>query len=582
MTWNPGQSLHQRQYFIESQLGEGGFGITYLARKKSTNEKVVIKTLIDDLLYSSKYNNEEKEKYKKRFHNEAERLSLCKHPNIVKVETVFYHQDSIPCMVMEYIDGENLKDRVEKKGILSEEEALLYVRQIGSALTFIHERGIIHRDVSPDNIIVRANSKDAILIDFGLARQYISSRTLTSHDKDGFSPVEQCYPNRSQGPYTDIYALAATLYYLLVGDSPSPAWMRYSSWLENHSDNLVPPKDKNPNISDHVNEAIIKGLEIEPTDRPASVQEWLEMLDDDHIEEESGLKKFSFNVVFLDIRGQQKSRDQNYAELFEQVLNEEPFLRLEMVKIPSGTFLMGSPDYEMVKNKRQENKSTERPQHQVGVDSFFMSKYPITQAIWRFIANLPEVRIRLNPNCSYFKGDENPVEQVSWYQAIEFCDRLSQLTNLNYRLPSEAEWEYACRAGVDNKPFHFGDTITTKFANYDGTESYSYEPMGNRLEQTKPVGSFGVANAFGLYDMHGNVWEWCADPKHDNYKKAPLDSRTWDLEGETNNKISRVLRGGSWKTKARDCRAANRRFLRPNSSDSSYGFRVAISNCSFI
>ena len=581
MSWASGDTLQSGKYLIEKELRPGGFGITYLATKTSDREKVVIKTLKPEILNSLSYSPEQKEKYRQGFKDEAIRLAVCRHPNIVEVETVF-DENSLLCIVMEYINGENLWDRVKRQGVLTEREALIYIRQIGDALKVVHEKNLLHRDVSPSNIIIQSNSNKAKLIDFGIARPYISSKALTSFNKDGFSPVEQYYENKEQGPYTDVYALAATLYYLLIGDPPPLAWVR------SNSDILVAPNQQNPNISDYINQAILKGMAIEPTDRPNSVQEWLEMLSDDRIEESycveppieegSCIKKFNFNVVFLDVRGQEKSREKCLGDLFEQVLNEDPFLKLEMVKIPQGHFLMGSPDFEMVKNKSQESKLNERPQHQVSVDSFFMSRFSITQTIWRFIAGFPKVKIDLNPDCSYFKNNENnPVEQVSWSQAVEFCDRLSQLTDLNYRLPSEAEWEYACRAGIDNKPFHFGDTITTKVANYDGAESYNYEPMGEYHEKTKPVGSFGVANAFGLYDMHGNVWEWCADTKHDNYKDAPLDSRVWETEGEVDLTTLRVLRGGSWKTKAKDCRATNRRFLRQTRSDSSYGFRIALS-----
>lgn len=585
--WASGETLQSGKYLIERELRPGGFGITYLAQKTSDFGKVVIKTLKPEILNSPSYSDLEKQKYKQGFKDEALRLALCRHPHIVEIETVF-EENSLPCIVMEYIEGETLWDRVKIQGILTEKEALLYVRQIGNALTVVHERGLLHRDVSPSNIIIKYNSNNAMLIDFGIARPYISSKALTSFNNDGFSPVEQYYENKEQGPYTDVYALAATLYYLLVGERPPIAWVR-SDAFRSDSEILVPPNQQNSSMSDHVSQAIIKGMSIEPTDRPDSILEWLEMLDEEQIEEDDFveitdtsvdfLNSLSFDVVFLDVRGQERDRNRNNAEFFEQILSQSPLLSLEMIKIPPGNFLMGSPDFEMVKSQSQESKSNERPQHPVHVDSFFMSRFPITQAIWKFVANLPTVKIGLNPDCSYFKNYENnPVEQVSWFQAIEFCQRLSQLTNLNYRLPSEAEWEYACRAGIDNKPFHFGDTITTQVANYDGTESYNYEPVGEYYKKTKPVGSFEVSNTFGLCDMHGNVWEWCADAKHDNYEGAPSDSRVWEIEEETSNTTLRVLRGGSWKTKAGECRAANRRFLRPTRSDSSYGFRVALSH----
>ncbi len=586
MNWQPGQTLQKGKYLIKQELRQGGFGMTYLAFNKNSQKNVVIKTLKDEIITSSDSSDSEKQKYKDGFNDEALRLALCRHPNIVEIETVFY-ENSIPCIVMEYIQGETLWDRVKNRGVLTETEALTYIKQIGSALKVVHEIGLLHRDVKPQNILIRANSNDAVLIDFGIARQYLSSRTFTSMNTDGFSPIEQYYENQDQGPYTDVYALAATLYYLLVGERPLLAWARLQS------DTLKPANQRNSQVTDRVNQAIIKGMEIDATKRPSSIQDWLEMLDDasplehgnsgsDCIGESYlNLRNFSFDVVFLDVRGQEKVRERCQAELFEQVLSQNPFLKLDMIKIPAGRFLMGSPDVEIIKGKLQESKLNERPQHLVNIDVFFMSRFAVTQAIWKFVAELPQVKIYLNSNCSNFNDNENnPVEEVSWFQAIEFCARLSQLTNLNYRLPSEAEWEYACRAGIDNKPFHFGDTITTAVSNYDGTDSYNYEPIGDYYKRTKPVGSFGISNGFGLCDMHGNVWEWCADSKHDNYQDAPLDGRPWDLEEEADNTILRVLRGGAWNTKARECRAANRRFLRPNRSDSSYGFRVALSDFS--
>jgi len=262
---------------------------------------------------------------------------------------------------------------------------------------------------------------------------------------------------------------------------------------------------------------------------------------------------FSFDVVTVDAQGFINNRYKKQAQFFPEDLGNGVIL--EMVKIPSGRFLMGSPETENGINKRHLG----RPQHQVTVKSFFMGKYPVTQAQWQAVATLPQVRHKLNPDPSRFKGDNLPVERVSWYQAVEFCDRLSYKTGCTYRLPSEAEWEYACRAGTTT-PFHFGETITTDLANYNGKHTY-------------PVGKFKVANAFGLYDMHGNLREWCADKWHWNYEGAPTDGSAW--EGEDNNNRL-LLRGGCWLSEPGGCRSAYRDFLYPRASrDSINGFRVA-------
>jgi formylglycine-generating enzyme required for sulfatase activity len=228
--------------------------------------------------------------------------------------------------------------------------------------------------------------------------------------------------------------------------------------------------------------------------------------------------------------------------------NLEDDISLEMVLIPGGSFEMGAAENEA------ESHEDELPQHLVTVPTFFMGRYPITQAQWRAVAALPQEEIALETDPSHFKGDDRPVEQVSWHEAVEFCQRLSRRTGRDYRLPSEAEWEYACRAGTKT-PFHFGETITTDLANYNGNYGYGKGTKGEYREQTTAVGEFGVANNFGLCDLHGNVWEWCADPWHGNYENAPADGSVWKERGDDNY---RVLRGGSWYSYPRNCRSADR------------------------
>jgi formylglycine-generating enzyme required for sulfatase activity len=215
-------------------------------------------------------------------------------------------------------------------------------------------------------------------------------------------------------------------------------------------------------------------------------------------------------------------------------------IELEMVLIPGGTFTMGSPKEEL------NSSEDERPQHQVTIKPFCFGKYPVTQAQWQAIAALPQVNLELKPNPSRFKGANRPVESVSWRDAVEFCDRLSNHTQRPYRLPSEAEWEYACRAGTTT-PFHFGETITTDLANYNGNYTYGNGSKGVYRKETTEVGSFKIANEFGLYDMHGNVWEWCQDDWHNNYEGAPTDGSAWISDDAKSDKL---LRGGSSYTSA--------------------------------
>ena len=247
-------------------------------------------------------------------------------------------------------------------------------------------------------------------------------------------------------------------------------------------------------------------------------------------------------------------------------------IRLDMVLIPGGTFLMGSPADE------PERLDSEGPQHEVTVPAFLMGRYPVTQAQWRTVAQWSEFASNLNPNPSYFKGDNRPVERVSWHDAVAFCDRLAQRLGRDYRLPSEAEWEYACRAGTKT-PFHFGESIATSVANYNGNYSYGRGSKGKYRRKMTEVGTFS-AKTFGLYDMHGNVWEWCADIWHNNYEGAPNDGSAW-IDDKVNNKSneekidSHVLRGGSWYRLPGYCRSAFRYQPLPGSRYRHYGFRVA-------
>ena len=246
--------------------------------------------------------------------------------------------------------------------------------------------------------------------------------------------------------------------------------------------------------------------------------------------------------------------------------------KLNMVQIPAGRFLMGAPEEEL------ESDFDERPQHWVTVPEFYMGQCLVTQAQWRSVATaLPQIKIVLDANPSRFKGDDNlPVEQVSWDDCVEFCARLSLETGREYRLPSEAEWEYACRAGTTT-PFHFGETIDAELANYDADNLYGRGRKGKPKNKTTVVGTF-PANDFGLYDMHGNLWEWCADDWHSNYEEAPTDGTIWNASNDSgsdpDSDTRKVLRGGSWFNSPRRCRSACRGNLAAGTRSFLIGFRV--------
>jgi len=306
-----------------------------------------------------------------------------------------------------------------------------------------------------------------------------------------------------------------------------------------------------------------------------------------------------FETVTINRRGEIISRLTNTAPYFTETIVTS--ILLHMVSIPGGKFMMGSPQgearrdydespqhevtippffmgkYPVTQAHEAQRDYDESPQHEVTIPPFFMGKYPVTQAQWRAVAALKQVNLELDPDPSYFNGDNLPVEGISWYAAVEFCARISKHTGRDYRLPSEAEWEYACRAGTTT-PFHFGETINVDLANYNAQVTYGYEPESKARSKNKttPVGSFKFANSFGLYDMHGNVREWCADHWHDSYTGAPSDGSAWINKNLSYN-YSRLLRGGSWNNNPRNCRSASRNRTVPDSRGSNLGFRVVVS-----
>ncbi|MEM9275917.1 MAG: SUMF1/EgtB/PvdO family nonheme iron enzyme [Cyanobacteria bacterium P01_F01_bin.143] len=281
------------------------------------------------------------------------------------------------------------------------------------------------------------------------------------------------------------------------------------------------------------------------------------------------LKEFGFQVVTVNDRGKEVTRERRQAQYFTEELNNGVIL--EMVAIPGGKFLMGTDDQEierLVQKFKWDGYRREKPQHEVTVQPFFMGKYLVTQGQWQAVAALPKVKQDLEADPSKFKGGNRPVEKVSWDDAVEFCQRLSKQTGKEYRLPSEAQWEFACRA-TTTTPFYYGETITDKLANYNASKIYASEPKGEHRKETTTVGNFRP-NTFGLCDMHGQAWEWCQDDFHKDYGGAPIDGRAW-ISGVGSKK---VIRGGSWLFIPNFCRSALRYDDARDVRYSSLGFRV--------
>jgi formylglycine-generating enzyme required for sulfatase activity len=267
-----------------------------------------------------------------------------------------------------------------------------------------------------------------------------------------------------------------------------------------------------------------------------------------------GLRTVSweFETVTINVQGEVVTRTSHRAEGFAEDLGQG--VALEMVALPGGSFQMGS--------REGQGYDDEHPLHFVRVPAFLIGRFTVTQEQWAAVMSwAPPYRC---------PGPRRPTDRVTWDAANEFCRRLEDRTGRAYRLPSEAEWEYACRAG-STTPFHYGVTLATDLANYVGDHIFAAEPAGVYRHCSTEVGSF-PPNEFGLYDMHGNVWEWCRDAWHDDYNGAPTDGSAWAQRG-----VRRfVLRGGSWHEPPGNCRSAVRLGLDASDGDDLMGFRVVL------
>lgn len=264
-----GKTLQRGKYTLEQEIGRGGFGITYRATHHYLGQVVVIKTLNETLRQAPQFT-----KFYRQFQDEARRLATCVHPNIVRVSD-FFNEDGLPYMVMDYIPGQNLAKLVFPRNPLPEEIAIHYIRQIGAALQVVHHNNLLHRDVKPQNIILRQGTQEVVLIDFGIAREYSpeATQTHTNMVSEGYAPIEQYLAHARRTPATDVYALAATLYALLTAKVPVAASLRDRFPMQ-------APREIKPKLSEVVNYAVMRGMELEASARPATIAQWLDLLPD--------------------------------------------------------------------------------------------------------------------------------------------------------------------------------------------------------------------------------------------------------------------------------------------------------------
>ncbi|NEO56112.1 MAG: SUMF1/EgtB/PvdO family nonheme iron enzyme [Okeania sp. SIO3B5] len=613
----PGKIL-RNHYKIIDTLGSGGFGDTYLAQDLDLpgKPKCVVKHL------SPKSSDPVVLAIAQRlFEREAETLyKLGKDSEQIPKLFAHFQEGTEFYLVQEYVEGQDISKELTPGKKLSESYTIALLKGILSALAVAHQNNIIHRDIKPENLMRRKSDKKIVLIDFGAVKEINvlttasqpGTTTLTvAVGTPGYMPSEQS--NGKPRLSSDIYAVGMLGIKALTGKEPKSLptdqetgniiW-RNQAQVSNHLANILdrmvqeyfreryknatevlealkiqtPPQPKpaptiqsipktKPTLTPQPKPVPITSSIPKTQTQPHKTRRQIlilgglagngfvaAMLTKDLWSRipQSKIPIQTFTTVTVNSRGEIISRPQHQAEVMTENIGNG--VTLEMVKIPAGRFLMGSPETEV------KRRYSESPQHYVEVPEFFMGKYPVTQAQWEAV---------MGYNPSYFKDANRPVESVSWDDATEYCQKISQKTGKKYSLPSESQWEYACRAGT-NTPFYFGKTITSELANYRGGSTYADEPKGKYRQETTDVGIF-PANAFGLYDMHGNVSEWCADEWHDNYKGAPTDGSAW-LDGNDNRS---PLRGGSWFDNSDNCRSAIRSYSnRRGNYFSNFGFRI--------
>jgi len=533
----------QDRYRALEVIGQGGFGTTFLAldEAKPSQPRCVIKQFAFQTINpnASQGNVDEA---KRLFKQEAERLDdLGKHPQIPEL-LAYTIQDGKQYLIQEFVDGETLEKELQLKGAFSEKDVQNVLLEVLQILEVVHKAQVIHRDISPDNIIRRRSDKKLVLVDFGAAKHATATllaKTGTSIGKPSYGAPEQM---RGKSVFqSDLYALGVTCLYLLTNVDP---FTLYSA-LE---DEYVWRQFLNgKTVSNGFGKLLDQLTTYRVKERPNSVTDVLKVFG-------IGQQQVSPQVISQPATPTQNSSTTSVTSQTSRssstIVDCGNGAKLELVKIPAGSFKMGN---------NQDDR--EKPIHDVMLKEFWMGKYPVTQKQWQAV---------MGNNPSNFKGENLPVEKVSWHDARAFCQKLSQKAGKEVRLPAEAEWEYVCRAGTTTA-YAFGDTLTIYQANFAESQ-----------KQTVDVDNFDP-NAWGLYQMHGNVWEWCLDEWHENYIVKPNrfkqnGNEAWgDLNINENDNRLRILRGGSWSCNVSYCRSAYRIRHNADFRINSIGFRVCSS-----
>ena len=678
-------TLQSGKYRIIKKLGQGGFGITYLAENTLLLGKVAIKEFFfkdycerDDstscVTIPKSGNREIVERFKQKFIKEARTIFKLNHPNIVRILDVF-EENGTAYYVMDYIEGESLGDMVKRRGAIPETEALGYVKDAASALEYIHSKNINHLDIKPGNLMKRKEDGKVLVIDFGVAKQYdaVTSEGTTNTPVGislGYSPMEQYSKNGVQtfSPQSDVYALAATLFKLLTGNTPPESikipeyGLPVAELQEKHVSRSVifaiamamkGRHDRIQSIAEFISnlsgdatvvitdpaeaerkrkeaeekaakekaeverkrketeeKAAKEKVEVERKRKEAEEKAAKEKAEAERkrketeekaakekakverkrkeTEEKATKKKATFVVtivvvaivaIWLMIPSNKNKVEEELAKITEVSYSngissnknnvEEELAKITEASYSKGILTVNGIKYNMVRVEgctfrmgatSEQDRDTyeidigidiEDSVHSVTLSSYYIGKTEVTQALWKAV---------MGSNPSKFKGENLPVENVSWDDCQEFIRKLNSLTGQNFRLPTEAEWEFACRGG--------NNSLGYKYSGSDNIDNVAWYD-GNSGDKTHPVATKS-ANELGIYDMSGNVWEWCCDW----YEYYTSGAQT-NPKGPESGSI-RVHRGGSWIRDARYCRSSFRFNYFPTSRYCYLGLRLAL------
>lgn len=609
--------LQGGKYKIIRFISSGGFGNTYEGYDVNLDKKVAIKEFfvkdfcsrdsdatlmtINVIAKISLVNH-----LKRKFIEEARAIAKMEHENIVKVQSLF-EENGTAYYVMDYIDGESLNDVLKRRGSLPEKETVAIIQKVASALDYMHKQNLFHLDIKPSNIMIRKDGK-ILLIDFGSSKQYAevdgeNTTTLAPCYTPGFAPTEQMNIKPTTfTAATDIYSLGATMYKMLTSNTPPS-----SINLLNGEEVLAPLPG---NISKSIQECIAKAMIQQRNQRTQNIDEFKKALitfDAENTIQSQGNGKNHITQKLPKDTGVNESSNSDIQTQSDTVIEGNDTVRqpkdsnnskkkwlwisigvvtilgigmvlkslnnpsdesstskggkasysnstltvdsvtYDMIEVVGGTFTMGATE------EMNAPYDDEKPAHQVTLSSYYIGKTEVTQALWKAV---------MGYNHSKFKGDNLPVESVSWEECQRFVSKLDTLTGKPFRLPTEAEWEFAARGG--NNGNH---------TQYSG--SYNIEVVawynGNSYSKTHPVAT-KQANELGIYDMTGNVWEWCNDKYYCSYNSSSQMTSSYP-----DSVARRVLRGGCWDSKAGKCRSSNRGNGAPGYRGDYLGLRLCLS-----